>query len=123
MFLTNLEEKMKPECVADYNAFMHGVDSAYQYLALHPIMRKTVKWAKKTFFTSCSAQCLTYFGYFKKQTHKRDWNALTSRKLFHKNYTWILPLLHCQLLLLLLHLQLVQRLLDRHISDLQVLYY
>jgi hypothetical protein len=34
---------MKPECVADYNTFMHGVDNADQYLALYPFIRKNDK--------------------------------------------------------------------------------
>jgi hypothetical protein len=42
--------KMKPGCVTDYNAFIQGVDNADQYLALHPFMRKTVKWPKKAIF-------------------------------------------------------------------------
>jgi hypothetical protein len=70
--------KMKPECVTDYNAFIQGADNADQYLALYPFMRKTVKWPKTAFFTSCSAHRSTHFGYLKKQTQKRDWNTKTS---------------------------------------------
>lgn len=43
-------KKMKPECIVDYNKYMHGVDNADQYLALYPFIRKTVKWPKKLFF-------------------------------------------------------------------------
>ncbi|PSN31192.1 PiggyBac transposable element-derived protein 4 [Blattella germanica] len=42
--------KFKPEVVAEYNRYMHGVDNADQYLSLYPFMRKTVKWPKKLFF-------------------------------------------------------------------------
>lgn len=36
-------KQMNPECVTDYNTFMHGVDNAVQY----PLMRKTDKCPKK----------------------------------------------------------------------------
>jgi hypothetical protein len=39
-----------PKCVADYNTQMRGVDTADQYLAYYPFIRKTVKWPKKVFF-------------------------------------------------------------------------
>ena len=42
--------KKKPKCVIDYNTHMHGVDTADQYLAYYPFIRKTVKWPKKVFF-------------------------------------------------------------------------
>jgi len=42
--------KKKPKCVRDYNTHMHGVDTADQYLAYYPFIRKTVKWPKKVFF-------------------------------------------------------------------------
>ena len=42
--------KKKPRCVIDYNSHMHGVDTADQYLAYYPFIRKTVKWPKKVFF-------------------------------------------------------------------------
>ena len=42
--------KKKPKCVTDYNTNMHGVDTADQYLANYPFIRKTVKWPKKAFF-------------------------------------------------------------------------
>ena len=38
--------KFKPEVVAEYNHYMHGVDNADQYLFLYPFMRKTVKCPK-----------------------------------------------------------------------------
>jgi len=41
--------KKKSKCVIDYNTHMHGVDTADQYLAYHPFIRKTVKWPKKVF--------------------------------------------------------------------------
>jgi hypothetical protein len=41
--------KKKPKCVVDYNTYTHGVDSADQYLAYYPFIRKTVKWPKKVF--------------------------------------------------------------------------
>jgi hypothetical protein len=34
--------KKKPKCVADYNTHMHGVDTADQYLAYYPFIRKTI---------------------------------------------------------------------------------
>jgi hypothetical protein len=42
--------KEKPKCLADYNTHMHSVDTADQYLAYYPFIRKTVKWPKKVFF-------------------------------------------------------------------------
>ena len=42
--------KKKPKCVIDYNTHMHGVDTADQYLAYYPFIRKTVKWPEKVFF-------------------------------------------------------------------------
>jgi hypothetical protein len=42
--------KKKPKCVADYNTHMHGVDTADQYPAYYPFIRKTVNWPKKVFF-------------------------------------------------------------------------
>jgi hypothetical protein len=50
---------MKPECVADYNKYMHGVDTADQHMSYYPFMRKSVKWTKKVFFVPldfCSMQ-------------------------------------------------------------------
>jgi hypothetical protein len=44
---------MKPECVGDYNAFMHGVDSADQYLALYSFMRKNSEVAKEGISFTC----------------------------------------------------------------------
>ena len=35
--------KKKPRCIIDYNSHMHGVDTADQYLAYYPFIRKTVK--------------------------------------------------------------------------------
>jgi hypothetical protein len=32
--------------VSDYNTHMHSVDTADQYLAHHPFIRKIVKWPK-----------------------------------------------------------------------------
>ena len=43
--------KKKPKCVIDYNTHMRGVDTADQYLAHYPFIRKTVKWPKKVFFS------------------------------------------------------------------------
>jgi len=42
--------KKKPKCVIDYNTHMHGVDTADQYLAYYPFIRKTIKLPKKVFF-------------------------------------------------------------------------
>jgi len=41
---------MKPKCVIDYNTYMHGVDTADQYPAYYPFIRKTVEWPKKVFY-------------------------------------------------------------------------
>jgi len=40
---------------------MHGVDTADQYLAYYPFIRKTVKWPKKIFF--CLLQCCLFNSY------------------------------------------------------------
>ncbi|EFN76502.1 PiggyBac transposable element-derived protein 4, partial [Harpegnathos saltator] len=42
------QEIIKPHSVIDYNKYMMGVDLANQYLSYYSIMRKTVKWTKKT---------------------------------------------------------------------------
>jgi len=42
--------KKKPKCVIDYKTHMCGVDTADQYLAHYPFIRKTVKWPKRVFF-------------------------------------------------------------------------
>ena len=42
--------KKKPKYVIDYNTHMHSVDTADQYVAYYPFIRKTVKWPKKVFF-------------------------------------------------------------------------
>jgi hypothetical protein len=53
--------KKKPKCVVDCNTHMHGVDTADQYLAYYPFIRKTVKWPKKAFF--CLLQCAIFNSY------------------------------------------------------------
>jgi hypothetical protein len=40
---------------------MHGVDTADQYLAYYPFIRKTVKWPKKVFFYLL--QCAVFNSY------------------------------------------------------------
>lgn len=42
------QEMIKPHSVIKYNKYMMGVDLADQYLSYYSIMRKTVKWTKKT---------------------------------------------------------------------------
>jgi hypothetical protein len=53
-------KQMEPEYVADCNTFTQEVDSADQYLAFYPYMRKTDKWPKKVFFLSCPL-CIVQF--------------------------------------------------------------
>jgi len=53
--------KKKPRCVIDYNSHMHGVDTADQYLAYYPFIRKTIKWPKKVFFYLL--QCCLFSSY------------------------------------------------------------
>jgi len=66
---------MEPKCILDYNTYMHGVDTADQYLAYYPFIHKTVKWPQKVFF--CLLQCCFFNSYvsFSK-------NNLNSRKSF-----------------------------------------
>jgi hypothetical protein len=52
--------KKKPKCIADYNTHMHGVDTADQYLAYYPFIRKTVKWPKKVFFYLLQCLCCIF---------------------------------------------------------------
>jgi hypothetical protein len=61
---------IKLECVADYKASMHLVDSADQYLALYPLMRKTSMWPKKVFF--CLMQCTLFNSYSLFQKSNRE---------------------------------------------------
>jgi len=67
--------KKKPKCVIDYNTHMHSVDTADQYLAYYPFIRKTVKWPKKVFFSLL--QCCLFNSYV---TFSK--NNPTSRKSF-----------------------------------------
>jgi len=56
---TNMEIK-KPYAVGQYNKFVKGVDRADQYLSFYSVLRKTVKWSKKSGTVSaelCSLQC------------------------------------------------------------------
>lgn len=50
------QEIIKPQSVIDYNKYMMGVDLADQFLSYFSIMRKTVKWTKKTvlFLLNCA---------------------------------------------------------------------
>ena len=61
--------KKKHKCVIDCNTHMHGVDTAEQYLAYYPFIRKTVKWPKKVFFYLL--QCCLFNSYvtFSKNNH------------------------------------------------------
>ena len=52
---------MKPKCVIDYSTYMHGVDTADQYLAYYPFIHKTVTWPKKVF--SSLLQCCIFNNY------------------------------------------------------------
>jgi hypothetical protein len=55
---------MKPESVADYNKYMHGVDTADQHMSHYPFMRKSVKWTKKVFlYLLLSAVCNSHAMY------------------------------------------------------------
>jgi hypothetical protein len=51
------KKRMKPVCIEDYSQHMHGVDTADQYLASYPFIRKTYKWLKKVFSVCCNALC------------------------------------------------------------------
>jgi hypothetical protein len=51
---TGITKKI-PKCVADYSTHMHGIDTADQYLAYYPFIRRTVKWPKKVFSNFCKA--------------------------------------------------------------------
>ena len=37
-------EKLKPNLVKDYNAFMSGIDRSDQILSYHSSLRKTLRW-------------------------------------------------------------------------------
>lgn len=43
------EERMKPEPIIKYNAFMKGIDRGDQMMAYYPSEQKTVRWYKKVF--------------------------------------------------------------------------
>ncbi|CAK9829883.1 PiggyBac transposable element-derived protein 4 [Anthophora retusa] len=47
---------IKPQSVIEYNKYMMGVDLADQFLSYYSILRKTVKWTKKTvlFLLNCA---------------------------------------------------------------------
>jgi len=64
--------KKKPKCIIDNNTHMHGVDTADQYLAYYPLIRKTVKWPKKVFFYLIQC-CLfnSYVTFSKKNPNSR----------------------------------------------------
>ena len=55
---TNMEIK-KPYAGVQYNKFMNGMDRADQYLSYYSVLRKSVKWSKKSSTVSaklCSLQ-------------------------------------------------------------------
>ena len=55
---TNMEVK-KPYALVQYNKFMKGVARTDQYLSFYSVLRKTVKWSKKSGTVSaklCSLQ-------------------------------------------------------------------
>jgi hypothetical protein len=60
--------KIKPECTADYKKYMNGMDNVDQYLALYPVIRKTVKWPKKLFVHSLQCTLVNTFLLFCKST-------------------------------------------------------
>ena len=80
--------KKKPKCVADYNTHMHGVDTADQYLAYYPFIRKTVKWPKKVFFYLLQCALFNSYVVFTKSnpnSHKSflDYLVDVSKNLIH----------------------------------------
>ena len=57
---TNMEIK-KSYALGQYNKFIKGIDRADQYLSFYSVLRKTVKWSKKSGTESaklCSLQCI-----------------------------------------------------------------
>lgn len=40
----------KPQCIADYNAGMKGVDLGDQLASSYPTVRRSLKWYKTVFF-------------------------------------------------------------------------
>jgi len=55
---TNMEI-MKPYAVGQYNKFIKGIDRAKHYLSFYSVLRKTIKWSKKSGTVSaklCSLQ-------------------------------------------------------------------
>jgi len=79
--------KKKPKCFIDYNTHMHGVDTADQYLAYYPFIRKTVKWPKKVFF--CLLQCCLFNSYatFSKNNPNSHKSFLNFMSYYRKCYT------------------------------------
>jgi hypothetical protein len=75
------KRNMKPECVAEYNAFIYGVDSADQYLTLHPITRKIVKLPKKEFFYLLHCTSLTHSAISKRKLTKKRMEYLDFMKI------------------------------------------
>jgi hypothetical protein len=85
---TGITEK-KPKCIVNYNTHMLGVDTAEQYLAYYPFIRKTVKWPKKVFFFYL-LQCALFNSYvvFTKSNHNShksflDYLVDVSENLIH----------------------------------------
>ena len=50
-------EIKKPDAIGQYNKFIKGVERADQYLSFYSVLRKTVKWSKKS-AKLCSLQHL-----------------------------------------------------------------
>jgi hypothetical protein len=80
--------KKEPKCIADYNTHMHGVDTADQYLAYYPFIRKTVKWPKKVFFYLLQCALFNSYVVFTKSnphSHKSflDYLVDVSENLIH----------------------------------------
>jgi hypothetical protein len=60
------KKRMKPECIEDYSQHTHGVDTADQYLALYPFIRKTCEWLKIVFFYLLQCTLFNSFRLFQK---------------------------------------------------------
>jgi hypothetical protein len=66
-------EIKKPYAVVQYNTFIKGTDRADQYLHYYSVLRKTVKWSKKSGTASAKLgplQCI-FFLYRTLNTNKK----------------------------------------------------
>jgi len=80
------DKRLMPYALAQYNKLMKGVDRADQYLSYYSVLRKTVKWSKKSDTVSaklCSLQKVFVQDIKYKQKSKVQEHPAQGRKVLY----------------------------------------